>query len=92
MTDEPADTAAPTAAHPRPPRGPMPLAVGAKALARMLSCGLRSIRTWDAGGRLPRPIRIGGKVVWSVSEIRAWLEAGAPNRAEWDRRRRHDQP
>jgi predicted DNA-binding transcriptional regulator AlpA len=60
------------------------LAVDAKRLARMLCCGVRTIRSWDAAGRLPSPIRIGGRVVWRLDEIRAWLRAGAPNRSEWN--------
>ena len=65
----------------------MPLTVDAAALAPMLSIGLRTLRTWDAAGRLPRPVRVGGKVLWQLSEIRDWLEAGAPNRAEWEARK-----
>ncbi len=63
-----------------------PLVVDAKRLAKLLCAGVRSIRTWDAAGKLPAPIRIGGRVVWRVQEIRAWIEAGAPNRDEWDAR------
>jgi predicted DNA-binding transcriptional regulator AlpA len=62
--------------------------VDAERLAKLLSAGLRSIRAWDAAGKLPRPVKIGGRVVWVVSEIRAWLEAGAPDRATWEARKR----
>ena len=64
-----------------------PLVVDAKRLARLLCCGIRTVRTWDAAGKLPKPIRIGGRVVWLVDEIRAWLDAGAPNRDEWEARK-----
>ena len=62
----------------------MPLVADAKRLARLLCCGVRTIRSYDAAGRLPEPIRIGGRVVWRVVEIRAWLRAGAPNRETWN--------
>jgi predicted DNA-binding transcriptional regulator AlpA len=39
----------------------------------------------DAAGRLPAPVRIGGSVRWRLDEIRAWLDAGAPDRATWAR-------
>ena len=65
-----------------------PLVVDARRLAKLLCAGIRTVRTWDAAGKLPAPIRIGGRVVWRVDEIRDWLAAGAPNRAEWDARRR----
>lgn len=63
-----------------------PLVVDAKRLAKLLSAGVRSIRTWDAAGKIPAPIRIGGRVVWRVQEIRDWIAADAPNRAEWEAR------
>lgn len=62
-----------------------PLVVDAKRLAKLLCVGLRTIRTLDAAGKIPRPIRLAG-VRWRVREIRAWLEAGAPNRDEWEAR------
>jgi predicted DNA-binding transcriptional regulator AlpA len=49
----------------------------------LLCCGVRTVRTWDAAGKLPAPVRIGGRVVWRVSEIGAWLAAGAPDRETW---------
>ena len=61
-----------------------PLTVDAKRLAGLLGQSLRTIRTWDASGKLPQPLRIGGRVVWRLEEINAWLEAGAPLRTEWN--------
>ncbi|MBM3984010.1 MAG: helix-turn-helix domain-containing protein [Planctomycetes bacterium] len=63
------------------------LVVDAKGLAGLLGCGVRTIRTHDAAGKLPAPVRIGGRVVWRVSEIHDWLDADAPDRATWDARR-----
>jgi prophage regulatory protein len=67
---------------PADPVGP-PLVVDARRLAAMLCAGIRTVRTWDAAGKLPGPVRIGGRVVWRVDEIRAWLAAGAPDRETW---------
>ena len=64
-----------------------PLVVDARRLAKFLCAGLRTIRSWHAAGKLPAPIHIGGKVVWRADEIRDWLAAGAPRRAEWQARR-----
>ena len=61
-----------------------PLAVDARQLARMLALSVRTIRTMDAGGKLPRPIRLNGSVRWIVSEIESFLAAGAPDRATWE--------
>lgn len=69
---------APPAAEPA-----RPLAVDAKRLAALLCCGVRTVRTWDAAGKLPAPCRISGRVLWKLDEIRAWLDAGAPDRDQW---------
>lgn len=54
------------------------LAVGAKQLGRMLGLSLRTIRTMDAAGKLPRPVKLNGHSArWIVSEIESWLAAGA---------------
>jgi len=71
----------------RPRRRPMPLVVDARRLAGLLCCGIRTVRTWDAAGKLPAPLRIGGRVVWSVAEIKLWIHAGCPPRKEWESRK-----
>lgn len=72
----------PSADPPAVTAGP-PLVVDARRLAAMLCAGTRTVRTWDAAGTLPSPVRIGGRVVWRMEEIRAWLDAGAPDRETW---------
>jgi hypothetical protein len=61
-----------------------PLAVDARRLAKLLSLGLRTIRTMDAAEKLPAPFRCGNRKLWSVTEIKAWIAAGAPDRVTWD--------
>jgi prophage regulatory protein len=63
---------------------PTPLAADARRLARLLGVGLRTVRTWDAAGKLPRPVRVGGRVLWPLAEVNAWLAAGGPDRTAWD--------
>ena len=60
-----------------------PLVADAKLLAQLLTCGIRTVRTLDASGKLPAAIRIGGRKVWLVKEVQDWLADGAPDRAEW---------
>ena len=64
-----------------------PLVVDAKQLAQLLTCGVRTVRTLDASGKLPKPLRIGGSVVWLLDDICDWLEAGAPDRETWEARK-----
>ena len=61
-----------------------PLAVSARQLAAMLDLSLRTIRTMDAAGKLPRGIRFGRSVRWSYEELRDWVAHGCPNRKTWN--------
>lgn len=82
-----ANGAAPHPAEPapkRPRRRLSPLVADAKRLSRLLGLGVRTIRSMDAAGKLPRPTRLNTRVVWIIREIRDWLDAGAPCRAEWE--------
>ena len=67
-----------------------PLAISAQQLARMLGLSVRTIRTMDAGGKLPRPVKLNGHAVRWVLDgpkgIRAWLTAGAPDRSTFEAR------
>jgi predicted DNA-binding transcriptional regulator AlpA len=62
-----------------------PLVADGRLLARLLGLGLRTIRSMDYSGKLPRAIKLGGsRTVWVLSEIRRWLAAGAPDRKTWE--------
>jgi len=37
-----------------------------------------------AAGKLPRKIRIGGRIFWSRAELESWTAAGCPNRQRWE--------
>ncbi|MFO0805090.1 MAG: hypothetical protein U0791_18445 [Gemmataceae bacterium] len=65
------------------PQSALPLAVDARELAVLLSASLRWVRTQDAAGKLPPPVRIAGRVLWVRAEIESWLSAGCPPRDEW---------
>lgn len=66
---------------------PMPaLLVTARAAAQMCGKSLRTWRTWDAAGRIPRPVRIGRSTLWRVDELRAWVAAACPRREVWESR------
>ena len=60
------------------------LTVDAKRLAKLLSAGLRTVRAWDVAGKLPKPVKLGGRVLWYLPEIHEWLQAGCPDRATWE--------
>ena len=59
------------------------LALTAEELAERMGVSLRHVRRLDSSGQLPKPVRLGRSVRWPVSEIEAWLAAGAPGREAW---------
>ena len=60
-----------------------PLAIDAIRLARLLHVSLRHIRRMDSRGALPKAVRLGRAKRWAMdgpNGIRAWMEAGCPER------------
>jgi predicted DNA-binding transcriptional regulator AlpA len=66
--------------------GACPLLLTAKQAAKICGKSLRTWRTWDSAGWIPRPVRIGRSTLWRADELRAWVEAGCPRRTEWEAR------
>jgi predicted DNA-binding transcriptional regulator AlpA len=62
------------------------LLLTAKQAAKICGKSLRTWRTWDSAGWIPRPVRIGRSTLWRADELRAWVEAGCQRRAEWEAR------
>jgi predicted DNA-binding transcriptional regulator AlpA len=68
--------------------GDQPLLLDAANAAALCSVSLRTWRDWDAIGRCPAPIRFRRNLRWSRRELEAWVDAGCPDRLEWNERRR----
>jgi predicted DNA-binding transcriptional regulator AlpA len=63
-----------------------PLLVDAKTAAAMCCKSLRTWRSWDSAGWIPRPVRIGRSTLWRADELRCWVASGCPRRSEWEAR------
>ncbi len=61
--------------------------MSAADVAKALQISERHLWTLHSSGRLPQPMRFGRAVRWSADELRKWLAAGAPGRAEWERQK-----
>lgn len=66
------------------PREPEPLALTSAEVARLLEISERHLWTLNLTGRVPRPIRLGRSIRWNAAELREWLQAGAPDRSDWE--------
>lgn len=67
-------------------QAPSPLLLTAKQAAAICGKSIRTWRTWDSAGWIPRPVRIGRSTLWPLGELKAWVESGCPRRAEWEAR------
>jgi predicted DNA-binding transcriptional regulator AlpA len=65
-------------------KGTSPLLLTARQAAELCGKSLRTWRSWDAAGWIPRPVRIGRSTLWRLDELREWVAAGCPRRAEWE--------
>ncbi len=63
---------------------PTPLLLTARRAAAICGKSLRTWRTWDSAGRIPRPVRIGRSTLWRADELRGWVAAGCPRREAWE--------
>lgn len=61
-----------------------PLLLTARQAAALCGRSLRTWRSWDSVGAVPRPMRIGRSLMWRADELRRWVEAGCPDRAKWE--------
>ena len=67
---------------PQPPPAE-PLLVPAPEAARL--CGI-SEASWyrlRSSGKVPSALRLGGRVMWRVEELRRWCTAGCPDLRTW---------
>lgn len=67
---------------------PDSLLLTARQACQLCGASLRTWRSWDSAGKVPRPVRIGRMVYWRRDELLDWVAAGCPRRREWDARNR----
>jgi predicted DNA-binding transcriptional regulator AlpA len=71
---------------PRKKRRPkiLPALIGRDDAAAMSGT---SVAMWDrlsAAALNPKPIKLGGRVLWNRRELQRWADAGAPDRRTWE--------
>jgi len=64
-----------------------PILVDAKTAATMAGVSRSTWLGWDASGMNPRPIRLGGRVLWCVADLRDWAAMGCPGREAFEEQR-----
>jgi predicted DNA-binding transcriptional regulator AlpA len=61
-----------------------PLLLRAAQAAALCNTSVRTWRAWDAAGKIPRAIHIGRSTYWRPDELKAWVDAGCPDRVLWE--------
>lgn len=54
------------------------LLVSADSLGFCLDTDVSTIRRWAKSGVMPKPLKVGGRVLWDAEAIREWIEQGCP--------------
>jgi excisionase family DNA binding protein len=60
------------------------LLLGMREAAKLLGVSERTIWGMANEGKMPKPIRLGRAVRWSLDELRAWVNHGCPPQAQWN--------
>jgi excisionase family DNA binding protein len=55
------------------------LLIDVNEVAKLLNVSARHVYRMDEAGAIPKAIRIGAAVRWSLDEIRNWIAAGCPS-------------
>ena len=59
-----------------------PILVDSETAARLCGVSRSTWLAWDASGINPKPVRIIGRVLWCVGDLRRWAAEGCPSRAQ----------
>lgn len=67
-----------------------PLLLNGRDAAKLLGVSARTWRRFDSTGLVPQALRLGRSKRWAVDELRLWVAAGCPSRAQWEHIKRND--
>jgi len=66
-----------------------PLLLSAAKAAHLLGISRAHFYSMHSSGTLgPQPMRLGGRVLWSIDELKRWVDADCPQRQKWVQIRR----
>ena len=71
----------------RRPPSVEPLALSPEAAAEALSISRDHLDQLEAMGKTPQPLKLGARKIYNRRELQAWLDAGCPDRATFERQK-----
>jgi predicted DNA-binding transcriptional regulator AlpA len=60
------------------------LLLDAKEAAALCGIGRSYWLRLHSSGRVPLPLRLGRRTLWSRAEVTRWVDAGLPDRQRWE--------
>src|SRR5690349_9422785 len=63
---------------------PEPLQVPAKVACKLAGVSLATWHRLHSAGKVPAPVRLGGRVLWRLDELKSWIGHGCPDRRAWE--------
>jgi excisionase family DNA binding protein len=60
-----------------------PLLLSSDEAAKTLGISIRLLQSLNSSGRLPLPVRLGRRCLWSREELTEWIRYGSPSREKW---------
>lgn len=64
---------------------PQAALITASETAKLLGIGVSTFWRTQSAGKIPEPVHLGGRTLWRIEEIKAWVNAGCPVKADWKR-------
>jgi excisionase family DNA binding protein len=64
-----------------------PLLVPADEAARLVGLGRSTFFRLRARGKTPAPLKLGGRVLYRLADLREWVRFGCPDRKTFEARR-----
>ena len=56
--------------------------IDARGAAALCNISARFWARLDASGKVPKPLKLGRRCLWSVAELDSWIAAGCPAREQ----------
>jgi predicted DNA-binding transcriptional regulator AlpA len=69
-----------------------PLLISDRQAARLAGISRATWQRHRVAGKIPEPIKLGGKVLWNKREVTCWIDAGCPDAKSWNTMRPRFKP
>jgi len=58
--------------------------LSATDVAKLLNISRSTLYEFNNTGKVPSPVKLGGRTLWRRDELELWVKAGCPGREAWN--------